>query len=203
MPRQKLKRNKRLLLFVLFFSCALARAELSKTYPTDPVTQLRWDSYVDAIVQVASTPAAGPFAVARPFKPPLVPPNLPIEFQWLFVSGDTTTIQWLLPDSTNVLTGQLAVFTPATSSYAFVPTTFTMLQVLKAIRDNTKDEDINIIADQLEQYMIWPGTDVAHMYIQGSTTTINPLLWPPLGGWNGWCFEVVNGNQVPVSCPPQ
>lgn len=203
MPRLQLKRNKLFLIFALVFSSALAHGELSKTYPTDPVTQLRWDSYVDAIVQVASTPAAGPFQVARPFKAPMVPLNLPVEFQWLYVSGDTATVQWLLPDSTNVLTGQLGVFTPATSSYAFTPTTFTMLQVLKTIRDNTKDEDINIISDQMEEYMIWPGTDVAHMYVQDSTTTIDPLMWPPVGGWKGYCFQVINGNNVAVNCPPQ
>lgn len=177
---------------------------LSKTYPTAATTQLRWDAYVDAMVQVASSPAAGPFRVARPFKPPEVPPNLPIEFQWLYIGGSSITAFWFMPDAENVISGRIAslqTMTPTT--YSFAPSSFTMFDVLKAIRDNTKFEDINIISDQMEQYMIWPDTDVAHMYIQGSTTTLNPNVWPPAGGWKGWCFSIINGKEVPVACPPQ
>ena len=152
---------------------------------------------MDAIVQVASTPAAGPFQVARPFKPPEIPPNLAIDFQWLYV--DTAT--WIFFDTTTIAPGWTAALQTGTTNYIVSPSTFSMLQVLQTIRSNTKAEDINIVSDQMEQYMIWPGTDVAHMHLPDGT--IDPLMWPPVGGWKGWCFQVINGSNVAVSCPPQ
>lgn len=42
---------------------------------------------------------------------------------------------------------------------------------------------INMIADNdVEQYMVLPST---YAY----------------GGWKGWCLNVVNGHNVPISCP--
>lgn len=190
----------------LFFICiglGTAHAALDKRYPTDPVTQLRWDTYIDSFVQIASETAAGPFPVARKFAPPDVPPNLPMPINWQYVTGSTDSITWFLPDPMQMVTGTMAVLFPGATGYTLIPTSCTFTTAQHLIYSNTKAEDINIIADQMEEYMIWSGTDVAHMYVQGSTTTINSAMWPPVGGWLGWCYQIINGKQVPVACPPQ
>lgn len=63
-----------------------------------------------------------------------------------------------------------------------------------------------IMDDDMEQYLVWPGTDVAHMYLLDGKT-VDPLKFPPvdartgIAGWRGWCFSIINNHEVPVVCP--
>lgn len=68
------------------------------------------------------------------------------------------------------------------SSYSVVATSWSLRDYSNLLLEQAKLQFINEVIDKdVEQYMVWPGTDAPK-------------------GWQGWCLKTINGNPVPVVC---
>ena len=186
--RQKLKVSNFLLIVLL--GSPLAHGALNKTYPTSATTNLRVETYVDAVGTIYKST----YSVQ-------VSTWFPIGSTWTYILSDQKIngVEWYIKTATtpiNPLNGiKLTSSNGLINGYSWVlenstyvvkSTTWTVGEYSNLIINEAKRNFINEVLDgDIEQYMVW-----------GDTTTL-----PVKGTWKGWCLSYINKKPVPIACP--
>lgn len=177
-----------LFLFVLL-SCSLAHGALNKTYPTSATTNLRIETYVDAIGTVADSTYTIPvstWAILGSTYTYVYSNQIVSGVEW-YLKGSTSAInpmRGIKVGSSNSLVGGY-VWSLSNSTYTVKSTTWTIKEYTDLVIEAAKYKFIEEILDEdIEQYMVWQDTSTY-----------------PKGSWKGWCLTYVNKKPVPVVCP--
>ena len=170
---------------LLILGSSLCWGEQNRTYPTSAITQIRMDTYLDAIYTVYNSTYTVDISTW-----------IPLISTWTWI-GETRAkgYEWYLRGSTQTVTPTKGIrlgaindqvygytWTMQGSSYVVVATSWSLKDYSNIIVEQAKYQFINEIIDKdVEQYMVWNGTDCP-------------------SGWKGWGSKIINGNTVPVTC---
>lgn len=132
----KSRLNKLAALSFLFLLSSQAKGELTKTYPTSPVTTLRMETYLDAIASVYKSSYT--------------------------VQVDTWTealdhYRWVKSSQTI----HAYNFDVSISTYKVFDATYTIQAYSQMVSEEAKFRALDKVLDQIEIYMVWPDTSPA------------------------------------------
>lgn len=178
-----------LVVFVLL-SCSIAYGALNKTYPTAATTNLRIETYVDAIGTIYKSTFSIPVSTWTYLGSTLtyIPSNQNINGTEWYIKTSTVSINPLngikLTSQNSLVTGYS--YSIENSTYVVKKSTWTIEEYTNLVIKQAKINFLNeVLNNDIEQYLVW-----------GDTTTL-----PTNGTWKGWCLSYVNKKPVPIDCP--